>query len=46
VANVMDELVAAGAEDTFIVALQNCRVETRLQLSGSPQVSRNSEDEI
>jgi len=23
---VMDELVAAGAEDVFLVALQNCRV--------------------
>jgi len=30
VANVMDQLVEAGAEDTFIVALQNCRVETRV----------------
>lgn len=30
VANVMDELVEAGAEDTFIVALQNCRVESRM----------------
>jgi ATP phosphoribosyltransferase len=46
VANVMDELVAAGAEDTFIVALQNCRVETRMQLPGSPLVSRNSEEEL
>jgi len=37
-ANVMDELVEAGAEDTFVVALQNCRVETRVGagLSGSP----------
>lgn len=32
VANVMDELVEAGAEDTFIVALQNCRVESRVGL--------------
>lgn len=36
VANVMDELVAAGAEDTFIVALQNCRVESRMGLPDSP----------
>ncbi|KAG8814066.1 ATP phosphoribosyltransferase (ATP-PRTase) (ATP-PRT) [Serendipita sp. 400] len=36
VANVMDQLVEAGAEDTFIVALQNCRVETRLGLSEPP----------
>jgi ATP phosphoribosyltransferase len=32
VANVMDDLVAAGAEDTFVIALQNCRVETRVGL--------------
>jgi ATP phosphoribosyltransferase len=44
VANVMDDLVAAGAEDTFIVALQNCRVETRMQLSGSPSVKSSSEN--
>ncbi|CCA70806.1 probable ATP phosphoribosyltransferase [Serendipita indica DSM 11827] len=38
VANVMDQLVEAGAEDTFIIALQNCRVETRFGLPDSPSV--------
>ncbi|KIM26441.1 hypothetical protein M408DRAFT_330605 [Serendipita vermifera MAFF 305830] len=39
VAIVMDELVEAGAEDTFIVALQNCRVETRVgnAMNSSPE---------
>ena len=45
VAIVMDELVEAGAEDTFIVALQNCRVETRLGTMGSP-VSENGPPEL
>jgi hypothetical protein len=48
VADVMDELVAAGAEDTFIVALQNCRVETRVGLDSSaypPPTSRSPPEE-
>ncbi|PVF98506.1 HisG-domain-containing protein [Serendipita vermifera] len=47
VADVMDELVAAGAEDTFIVALQNCRVETRVGMdsSGYPPTSRSPPEE-
>ncbi|KAG8832223.1 ATP phosphoribosyltransferase (ATP-PRTase) (ATP-PRT) [Serendipita sp. 399] len=43
VANVMDELVEAGAEDTFIVALQNCRVETRLGSSELPVAEEEQE---
>jgi hypothetical protein len=46
VANVMDDLVEAGAEDVFIISLNNCRVESRIGASESLDSGRAIESPI